>query len=96
MVMKWEEKQVQLKNHYNGVYSKKKKLILLLLFFQHQSQNIFYGLLDEPKPNKDYIYHYKDGSGWKFKGTPYNTAGWTSVEGSGQNYRENWTYFSHK
>ena len=37
-------------------------------------------LLDEPKPSKDYIYHYKDGSGWKYKGTAYNTAGWTSVE----------------
>ena len=36
-------------------------------------------MLDEPKTN-DYIYHYKDGSNIKYKGTPYNTAGWTSVE----------------
>ena len=41
-------------------------------------------LLDEPKPSKDYIYHYKDGSGWKYKGTPFNTAGWTSVEIAGK------------
>ena len=41
-------------------------------------------LLDEPKPNKDYIYHYKDGSGWKLRGTPYNTAGWTAVEIAGK------------
>ena len=41
-------------------------------------------MVDEPKPNKDYIYHYKDGSGWKYKGTPYNTAGWTSVEIAGK------------
>ena len=37
-------------------------------------------LLDEPKTNSEYIYHYKDGSGLMYKGTPYNTAGWTSVE----------------
>ena len=36
-------------------------------------------MLDEPKTNKDYIYTYRDGSG-KYKGTPFNTAGWTSVE----------------
>ena len=41
-------------------------------------------MLDDPKPSKDYIYHYKDGSGWKYKGTPYNTAGWTSVEIAGK------------
>ena len=41
-------------------------------------------LLDEPKPNKEYIYHYKDGSGWRHKGTPFNTAGWTSVEIAGK------------
>ena len=41
-------------------------------------------LLDEPKPNKEYIYHYRDGSNIKFKGTPYNTAGWTAVEVTGQ------------
>ena len=36
-------------------------------------------MLDEPKTNKDYIYNYRDGSNLKFKGTPFNTAGWTSV-----------------
>ena len=41
-------------------------------------------MLDEPKPSKDYIYEYRDGSGWKYKGTPYNTAGWTSVEIAGK------------
>ena len=41
-------------------------------------------MLDEPKHNKDYIYHYRDGSNIKFKGTPFNTAGWTTVEVSGQ------------
>ena len=31
----------------------------------------------------NYIYTYRDGSG-KYKGTPFNTAGWTSVEIVGQ------------
>ena len=37
-------------------------------------------MLDEPKTNSEYIYNYRDGSGIKYKGTPFNTAGWTSVE----------------
>ena len=41
-------------------------------------------MLDEPKINSEYIYHYRDGSGIKYKGTPFNTAGWTSVEVAGQ------------
>ena len=52
-------------------------------------------MLDEPKTNSEYIYNYRDGSGIKYKGTPYNTAGWTSVSGW-SNYRKNWAYFSHK
>ncbi len=41
-------------------------------------------MLDEPKTNKDYIYNYRDGSNIKYKGTPFNTAGWTTVELTGQ------------
>ena len=41
-------------------------------------------MLDEPKTNSDYIYNYRDGSGIKYKGTPFNTAGWTTVETTGQ------------
>ena len=41
-------------------------------------------MLDEPKTNSEYVYHYRDGSGIKYKGTPYNTAGWTTVEVVGQ------------
>ena len=36
-------------------------------------------LIDEPKTSKDYIYKYRNKSG-SYKGTPFNTAGWTSVE----------------
>ena len=37
-------------------------------------------MLDEPKISKDYIYEYRDGSDFKLKGSPRNTAGWNSVE----------------
>ena len=68
----------------NGVYSKNKINTVVAVFPASQPKYILSILLDDPKPNKDYIYHYKDGSGWKFKGTPYNTAGWTSVEIAGK------------
>ena len=41
-------------------------------------------MLDEPKTNSDYVYNYRDGSGIRYKGTPFNTAGWTTVEVVGQ------------
>ena len=40
-------------------------------------------MLDEPKTNSEYIYYYRDGS-LPTKGTPFNTAGWTSVEVAGK------------
>ena len=33
--------------------------------------------------NSDYIYKYRDGSGFELKGSPRNTAGWNSVETTG-------------
>ncbi len=69
---------------FNGVYSKDKINTFVAVFPTSKPKYILLVLLDEPKPSKDYIYHYKDGSGWKFKGTPYNTAGWTSVEIAGK------------
>ena len=68
----------------NGHYSKNKINTFAAVFPTSKPKYILLVLLDEPKPNKDYIYHYKDGSGWKLKGTPYNTAGWTSVEVAGK------------
>jgi cell division protein FtsI (penicillin-binding protein 3) len=40
--------------------------------------------MEETQINKDYIYEYRDGSRFKLKGTPRNTAGWTSVEVAGK------------
>ena len=68
----------------NGIYSKKKINTFVSIFPTSSPKYVLIVLLDEPKPNKEYVYHYKDGSGWKYKGTPYNTAGWTSVEIAGK------------
>ncbi len=69
---------------HNGVYTKNKINTFVGVFPSSKPKYILLVLLDDPKRNKDYIYHYKDGSGWKHKGTPYNTAGWTSVEIAGK------------
>ena len=68
----------------NGNYSKNKINTFVAVFPTSKPKYILLVLLDEPKPNKDYIYNYRDGSGLKLKGTPYNTAGWTSVEVAGK------------
>ena len=67
-----------------GGYSKNKVNTFVAIFPTSKPKYVLVVLLDEPKPNKEYIYHYKDGSGWKYKGTAYNTAGWTSVEVAGK------------
>ena len=67
-----------------GVYSKKKINSFVSVFPTTKPKFILAVMLDEPKINKDYIYHYRDGSNIKYKGTPFNTAGWTAVEVTGQ------------
>ena len=68
----------------NGVYTKKKINTFVAIFPTVKPKFVLVVLLDEPKLSKEYVYHYKDGSGWRQKGTPYNTAGWTSVEIAGK------------
>jgi len=63
-----------------GGYSKDKINTFASIFPASDPKYVLVVMLDEPKPNKDYIYEYKDGSGWKIKGTQFNTAGWTAVE----------------
>ncbi len=69
---------------FNGIYSKNKINTFVAVFPTSKPKYVLSVLLDDPQLSKDYIYHYKDGSGWKYKGTPYNTAGWTSVEVAGK------------
>ena len=68
----------------SGVYSKKKINTFVSVFPTSKPKYVLAVMLDEPKGNKDYIYNYRDGSNIKYKGTPFNTAGWTSVEVVGQ------------
>jgi len=69
----------------DGTYKTGKKInSFVAVFPTSQPKFVLAIMLDEPKTNKDYIYHYKDGSNIKYKGTPFNTAGWTTVEVTGQ------------
>ena len=67
-----------------GVYSKKKVNTFVSVFPISKPKYVLAIMLDEPKTSKDYIYNYRDGSNIKYKGTPFNTAGWTTVEVAGQ------------
>ena len=67
-----------------GGYSKDKINTFVSIFPISNPKFSLVVMLDEPKINSEYIYHYRDGSGIKYKGTPFNTAGWTSVEVVGQ------------
>ena len=67
-----------------GGYSKNKINTFASIFPISNPKYSLVVMLDEPKTNSEYIYNYRDGSGIKYKGTPFNTAGWTSVEVAGQ------------
>ena len=67
-----------------GGYSKKKVNTFASIFPASDPKYTLVVMLDEPKTNSEYVYNYRDGSGIKYKGTPFNTAGWTSVEVAGQ------------
>ena len=68
----------------NGVYTNKKINTFASVFPISKPQFVFVVLIDEPQINNSYIYEYRDGSGFKLKGAPRNTAGWTSVEIAGK------------
>ena len=63
-----------------GGYSKNKINTFASIFPISNPKFTLVVMLDEPKTNSEYIYNYRDGSGIKYKGTPFNTAGWTTVE----------------
>ena len=68
----------------DGGYSNKKINSFVSVFPTSKPKFVLAVMLDEPKNNNDYIYHYRDGSNIRYKGTPFNTAGWTTVEVTGQ------------
>ena len=67
-----------------GGYSKDKINTFVSIFPASKPKYSLVVMLDEPKINDEYIYNYRDGSNIKYKGTPFNTSGWTSVEVVGQ------------
>ena len=64
----------------NGKYSKKKINTFASIFPIPFPKYVLIVLLDEPELSKTYVYKYNDGKDRKIVGTPFNTAGWTSVE----------------
>ena len=68
----------------DGNYSNKKINSFVSVFPTSNPEFVLAVMLDEPKTNKDYVYHYRDGTNIKYKGTPFNTSGWTTVEVTGQ------------
>ena len=64
----------------DGKYSKKKINTFASIFPIPSPKYVLIVLLDEPKLSETYVYNYNDGKERKIVGTPYNTAGWTSVE----------------
>ena len=66
-----------------GRYSNVKVNTFVAIFPTSKPKYVMVVLLDEPKTSADYIYKYRNKKG-SYKGTPYNTAGWTSVEVAGK------------
>ena len=63
-----------------GKYSNKKINTFASIFPASSPKYVLIVLLDEPKLSKTYVYKFNDGKERKIIGTPFNTAGWTSVE----------------
>ena len=67
----------------DGYYSEAKINTFASIFPTSNPQYVFVVMLDTPQKAKDYYYKYRhQKGGWK--GTLYNTAGWTSVEVAGK------------
>ena len=67
----------------NGKYSDKKINTFASIFPISNPKYVLIILLEDTKLSKDYVYYYRNKPG-SFKGTPFNTAGWTSVEIAGK------------
>ena len=67
----------------DGQYSKTKINTFASVFPSSNPKFVFIVMLDSPRGSETYVYNYRN-KGGSFKGTPFNTAGWTSVEVAGQ------------
>ena len=66
-----------------GAYSEAKINTFASIFPTSNPQFVFVVMLDTPKKSENYYYKYRHRKGG-WKGTLYNTAGWTSVEVAGK------------
>ena len=67
-----------------GKYTKKKINTFASIFPTSNPKFVLVVLMEETQINSDYVYEYRDGTGFKLKGSPRNTAGWTTVETAGK------------
>ena len=65
------------------VYSNIKINTLASIFPAENPKYVLVVMLESPKTASEYVYKYRHKEG-SYKGSPYNTAGWTSVEAAGQ------------
>ncbi len=66
-----------------GGYSKKKVNTFTSVFPTSDPKFVLAVMLDEPKANREFVYHYRDDR-YPYKGNWRNTAGWTTVWVTGQ------------
>ena len=66
-----------------GGYSKKKVNTFTSVFPTSDPKFVLAVMLDEPKANREFVYHYRD-KRYPYKGNWRNTAGWTTVWVTGQ------------
>ena len=66
-----------------GKYSKIKINTFASIFPANKPKFVLVVLLEDTQLSKDYVYNYRNKPG-SYKGTPFNTAGWTSVEIAGR------------
>ena len=66
-----------------GGYTSEKINTFVSIFPTSKPRFVLAVMLENPKINLNYIYEYRDGSNFKLKGSPRNTAGWNTVEATG-------------
>ena len=65
------------------IYSKVKINTLASIFPVENPKYVLVVMLESPKTASEYVYKYRHKEG-SYTGSPFNTAGWTSVEAAGQ------------
>ena len=66
-----------------GEYTRTKINTFASIFPSSSPEYVFVVMMDSPKTSSSYIYNYRHKKGTQ-TGTPFNTAGWTSVEVAGK------------